>query len=95
MEGTRLLGVLTLKETTAVPKESRSTVRVSEVYVPHDKRWEISPDEEVVRALELMVMEDKGRIAAVKNDRIVGLITRNGIARYMQIKGGQHGKGTA
>jgi hypothetical protein len=30
---------------------------------------------------------DKGRIAVMKNDRIVGLITRNGVARYVQIKG--------
>lgn len=87
MEGNRFLGILTLKETAAVPRDSWPKMKVSEIYVPHDKRWEISPEEEVTRALELMVTEDKGRVAVVKNDRIVGLITRNGIAKYVQIKG--------
>lgn len=87
MEGGRLLGMLTLKETAAVPRESWSRVKVSDIHVPHGKRWEISPEENVAKALELMVTEDKGRIAVMKNDRLVGLITRNGVARYIQIKG--------
>jgi CBS domain-containing protein len=55
--------------------------------VRHDKKWEISPDADAIKALELMIKEDKGRIAVTDKDRIIGLITRNGIARYVQIKG--------
>ena len=33
-----------------------------------------------------MVTEDKGRLAVMENGQIVGLITRNGVARYMQIR---------
>jgi CBS domain-containing protein len=62
-------------------------VNVSAVFVPHDKKWEISADADVVKALELMIKEDKGRIVVTERDRIIGLITRNGIARYVQIKG--------
>jgi hypothetical protein len=40
-----------------------------------------------MKALELMIIEDKGRIAVTKNEGIIGLITRNGIARYVQIRG--------
>jgi CBS domain-containing protein len=55
--------------------------------VPHDKKWEISADADVIKALELMIKEDKGRIVVTEKDRIIGLITRNGIAQYVQIKG--------
>jgi len=34
-----------------------------------------------------MIKEDKGRIIVMENDTIVGLITRNGIARYIKIMG--------
>ncbi len=45
----------------------------------------MTPDSNVMKALELMIQEDKGRIIVIENDKIVGLIMRNGIARYLQI----------
>lgn len=86
MDKGKFLGMLTLKETTAVAKEEWPTVKVSDVYVPHDKKWQVSPEDDVSQALELMVTEDKGRIAVMENDRVVGLITRNGVARYIQVR---------
>ncbi len=81
--------MVTLNEATAVPRERWSTVLIEEVYVTHKEQWGLSPDEHVLKALELMVREDKGRIAVVKGGRMIGLVSRNGIARYMQIKGGR------
>ncbi|HXX52951.1 MAG TPA: CBS domain-containing protein, partial [Thermodesulfovibrionales bacterium] len=60
---------------------------VSQIVVPHQKRWEISVDEDAFRALEVMISEDKGRLVVTKNERVVGLITRNGITGYIQIMG--------
>jgi len=34
-----------------------------------------------------MINEDKGRVMVTEKDRIIGLIARNGIARYVQIRG--------
>ncbi len=83
----KFLGILTLKEVKDVPRENWGKVKVSEAYIPHEKRWEISPDADAIKALELMIKEDKGRIVVTEGDKIIGLITRNGIARYVQIKG--------
>jgi len=47
----------------------------------------VSADSDVVKALELMIKEDKGRIIVMENETIVDLITRNGLARYLQIMG--------
>ncbi|MGQ9509769.1 MAG: site-2 protease family protein, partial [Thermodesulfobacteriota bacterium] len=87
MDRGNFLGILTLKEVKNVPREDWTKIKVSEVYVPHDKRWEVSPEADVITALELMIKEDKGRIVVTEKDKIIGLITRNGIARYVQIKG--------
>jgi Zn-dependent protease/CBS domain-containing protein len=83
----KFLGFVTLKEVKEVPRKDWGEIKVSEVFIRHDKKWEISPDADVMKALELMIKEDKGRIVVTEKDRIIGLITRNGIAQYVQIKG--------
>ena len=83
----KFLGILTLKEVKDIPRENWGNVKVSAVFVPHDKKWEVSMNDDVIKALELMIKEDKGRIVVTEGERIIGLITRNGIARYVQLKG--------
>ncbi len=87
MDDGKFLGIITLKEIKNVPREDWSKAKVSDILVPHDKKWEMTPDSDVMRSLELMIIEDKGRIIVMENDKVVGLITRNGIARYLQIMG--------
>ncbi len=87
MDDGEFLGIITLKEIKDVPRKDWSKVKVSDIFVPHNKKWEVTSDSDVMRALELMIKEDKGRIIVMENDKIVGLITRNGIARYLQIMG--------
>jgi Zn-dependent protease len=87
IEDEKFLGIVTLKEIKDVPRENWSRVKVSDVFVPHNTRWEVASEEDIMKALELMITEDKGRIVVTKNEGIIGLITRNGIARYVQIRG--------
>lgn len=82
-----LLGFLTLKEIRNVPRERWQEVMVSDVFFPHNKKWEVSEDDDALKALETMISEDTGRLVVIKDGRIEGLITRNGIARYVQIMG--------
>jgi Zn-dependent protease/CBS domain-containing protein len=88
----RFLGFVTLKEIKDVPRERWRDVRVSEIYIPHNKKWEVSEEDNSMKALELMINEDKGRLVVTEKGNIKGLITRNGIARYIQIKGQIMGK---
>ncbi len=83
----KFLGIITLKEIKDVPRENWRKVKVSDVFIPHNKKWEMTQGADVMKALELMIKEDKGRIIVMENDKVIGLITRNGIARYLQIKG--------
>ena len=83
----KFLGIITLKEVKNIPREKWRSVKVSDVFVPHNKNWEVSPEDEVMKALEVMIREDKGRLVITDRERVIGLITRNGIAMYVQIKG--------
>jgi Zn-dependent protease len=84
-DGGRLLGMLTLKEVKDVPREDWQKVTVADVLVPHNRKWEVSPESAVMKALEIMISEDQGRLVVTENDKVVGLITRNGIAQYVQV----------
>ena len=85
----KYLGIITLKEIKNVPQNAFKDTKVSEVYVKHKKQWEVSPEEEAIKALEVMIREDTGRLVVKEGDKIISLITRNGIARYVQIRGQQ------
>lgn len=87
IEDGRFLGFITLKEIKDVPRQRWKEVRVADVYVPHDRRWEVSEQDDAMKALERMINEDKGRLVVTERGSVIGLITRNGIARYIQIMG--------
>lgn len=87
VDNNKYLGMITLKEIKDIPKNAFEDTRVKEVYLKHKKQWEISTEEEAIKALEKMIREDAGRLVVKEEDTIVGLITRNGIAKYVQIRG--------
>ncbi|MCL4474638.1 MAG: site-2 protease family protein [Nitrospirae bacterium] len=83
----RFLGFVTLKEVKDVPRERWHEVKVSAILTPHDRRGEVSENDDALKALELMISEDQGRLAVMEQDKLTGLITRNGIAKYVQLMG--------
>jgi Zn-dependent protease/CBS domain-containing protein len=90
-EDGRFLGIITLKEVKNIPREDWTKVKVSDVLISHNREWEVLPEDDVMKALEMMITKDKGRIVVTENNKVIGLITRNGIARYVQIKGKERG----
>lgn len=80
-----LKGFVTLKEVKDIPRSNWDKVTVEEVVAPHRKESEISPENDAFSALEMMTREGRGRIIVTEQGKIVGLITRNGIATYVQL----------
>ncbi len=89
IEDSKLLGFVTMKEIKDVPRDRWKDKKISEILIPYSRKWEISEDSDAMKALEQMINEDKGRLVVTGNGDITGIITRNGIAKYMQIMGGR------
>ncbi len=87
MDEDRLYGFVTLKEIKDIPRERWNEVNISEIYKPIDKKLEVYEKDSAMNALEIMINEDAGRLIVKEGDRLIGLITRNGIAQYVQIMG--------
>jgi Zn-dependent protease len=79
-----LRGLLTLHEIKAVPREQWGEVRVDEVLVPADKLTTVSPDDELVTALERM--EDLAQVPVVARGELVGMLGREQILRYIRTR---------
>ncbi|MBF0506513.1 MAG: site-2 protease family protein [Nitrospirae bacterium] len=85
VEAGRLLGFISLKEIRHIPRTLWKDKKVADFFLPYDRSWEVDQNSDAMKALESMISEDKGRLAVVKDGSIIGLITRNGIAKYIQI----------
>ena len=86
VEGDKVVGIINLKGIKEVPKDRWASTSARDVMQVLDSSLVISEDDDVSIILERMVHEDKGRFLVINNDRLIGLITRSGIARFLQIK---------
>ena len=82
----RLVGMLSLKELKAIPRERWSVLTVGEVMVPYGFYSEIHPDEPITAAMERMFHDDRSRLVVMDGDKVLGLVTRSGIARFLDLR---------
>jgi len=82
----RLVGMLTLKELKTIPRSQWGTLTVGEVMVPHSLQAEIHPDEPITAAMERMFHDDRSRLVVRDGDKVRGLVTRSGIARFLDLR---------
>ncbi|MEW6114712.1 MAG: CBS domain-containing protein, partial [Thermodesulfobacteriota bacterium] len=83
----KALGVLNLQQLIEIPEEERAGKTVEQVMVPISESLEIRPDVSLVDALQKMGQEGLGRLLVMDGDQMVGMITKTGLLRFLEIKG--------
>ena len=82
----RVLGVVTIAQARQVPRQEQDTRKVAEVLVPPGEPLVISPELSLADALRQMTREDQDRLLVMEQDRLVGLITKSSLLRFVQVK---------
>ena len=82
----RVVGLVTLHELRNTPPETRTATGVERVMVPLAPRLVVDPGTPVIDALNRMTTSGAGRLVVLDQDRLVGLITANGILHLTQIR---------
>jgi len=82
----RLVGMLSLKGLQAIPRERWRALTVGEVMAPFGFSSEIHPDEPITAALERLLRGDSSRLVVRDCNTVVGLVTRSGIARFLDLR---------
>ncbi|MFO0774737.1 MAG: site-2 protease family protein [Nitrospiraceae bacterium] len=87
MEGEALIGLLLLEDVQRVPQARWPWRTVREVMRPMNIGMTIGPDYSALRAVEQMVGADVDRLVVLEDDRVIGIVTRSAMGRFLELGG--------
>ena len=85
-EGGRVVGLVSLNDVKRVAPEDYDRLTVRDIMRPLTGQLVIAPEEDVSLAFRRMAEEELGRLVVMERDRMVGLITKTGLSRFLQMK---------
>lgn len=82
----RVLGVVSVTAVRQLPREDYDNRRVADIMTPLQEDLLIAGDASLAEALMKMSREEQDRLLVLQGDRLVGLVTKTGLLRFVQIK---------
>jgi predicted transcriptional regulator len=79
-------GLVSLSMVQRCPREERAEQRVRDIMRHDVEQVSIKPDATVSQALQKMTEIDAGRLVVMQDAHLLGLITRSGVSRFVQLK---------
>jgi Zn-dependent protease/CBS domain-containing protein len=86
VDGGRVLGLVSLGEVKRVAAGDYDRLTVRDIMVPLTPRLTIAPEEDVAVAFQRMAEDELGRLVVMERDRMVGLVTKTGLSRFLHLK---------
>jgi len=81
-----LKGILTLHNIKSVSQQNWDATQVKEIMTPVDKLKAARPDQEALNILEQMIEDDINQMPVVREGRVIGLITRDNLLRFLRTR---------
>jgi len=82
----RLMGILTLHNIKTVSQQNWGVTQVKEVMTPVDRLKIAHPDQDALSILEQMDEAGINQMPVVSESRVIGLIARNNLIRFLHIR---------
>ena len=83
VEGTEVIGIVTFTDVQHIPKEERKNVLISDIMTK--EIINLNEDDDAVKALKLMTMNNIGRIIILNEKKMTGIVSRTDILRSVQL----------
>ena len=87
MLGDTLQGLITVTDVGRVPADQRATTWISETMTQAKDVVTLSPDDPLEEGMRLLVEKNIHQIVVIESEQPVGLLTRAGVLRVMEISG--------
>jgi Zn-dependent protease/CBS domain-containing protein len=88
VQGDQLVGLITLSDIRHVPREQWPQTPVGYAMIPLDRLHAVRPQQGLNEVLPLMAGNDVNQLPVVDNGRLVGMLSRDAILRYVEVRRG-------
>jgi Zn-dependent protease/CBS domain-containing protein len=88
VSGSQIMGMMTLHNVKAVPRERWDKETVKEAMTPFDKLKWVRPDEELSSVFRILTGNDINQVPVVQDNQIVGMVTRENLLNFVNIRSG-------
>jgi Zn-dependent protease/predicted transcriptional regulator len=82
----RLLGMITLRDIAEIPQTKWGFITSQQAMVPFEKLVRVTPETELLAALQIMDTADVAQVPVVKDEEIVGLLSREQVVHYLRTR---------
>ena len=86
VEGGRVVGLVSLRDVVGLSSEERASRRVASAMTPLSPELCIDSSTPLLRALERLATSRHGRLLVTSGDRVTGLVTKDGVARFVEMR---------
>lgn len=88
LQGDQLAGLISLSDVRHIPREHWAQTPVGFAMVPLEKLHVVSPEQSFNEVLPLMVTQDVNQVPVVARGRLVGVLNREDVMRFIEIRRG-------
>jgi Zn-dependent protease/CBS domain-containing protein len=88
VSGSQLMGMMTLHDVKAVPREKWGTETVGEAMTPFEKLKRVGPHEELSSILQILTQDNINQVPVVEDNKIVGMVSRENLLNFVNIRSG-------
>jgi Zn-dependent protease/CBS domain-containing protein len=85
-DGDNMVGLVTIDDIRKVDPESRSQTLIQSIMTPSQKLVVVAPEEQASDAFQRLQSEDISQLPVVNGNKIVGLLRRKDIVRWLQLQ---------
>lgn len=86
VQGEQFAGLITLNDIRRVPRDQWAQTPVGMAIIPVDRLHAVSPNQDLNDVLSIMANQDVNQLPVVQNGRVVGILSRDSIIRYIEVR---------
>jgi CBS domain-containing protein len=83
-DGTKLLGMITLRDITAIPQQKWRFLTTGQVMIPYSRLEKVSPEAELLTVMRIMDNNKVAQLPVVRGEELVGVISREQVMHYLR-----------
>lgn len=88
VQGEQFAGLITLNDIRRVPRDQWAQTPVGMAMIPVNRLHSVSPTQNLNDVLSLMANQDVNQLPVVQDGRVVGILSRDAIIRYIEVRRG-------